>query len=144
MNMNPDMLIQTVQKGFRVSLGATATLLESLQDAQKRTETMNKLSANPTQLIDEWEAKGEVTEQEARNFVDTLISQSGMNPNGDRTTFYRDPAYRDPTSPTTTVNTTATAPAAEVTPDVQQDIQDLTAQIAALRAELEKLRETGS
>jgi polyhydroxyalkanoate synthesis regulator phasin len=120
--MNPDTLFQTVQKGLRVTVGATTDLVESIQDATRREQTFNRLRTNPTQLIDEWATKGESTEREARTFVDGLLNQSPFNPNS---------------AGTTTVNTTATP----IAPDVQQDLRDLTAQIAELRAELERLRQ---
>jgi polyhydroxyalkanoate synthesis regulator phasin len=124
--MNPDTVAQTIQKGFRITLGATTTLVESLQDSQRRTETLNKLQANPTQLVEELEAKGAVTEREARSFVDTLLSQqTGGNAS----------------QPTTSAPTTSTTVAA---PEIQLELKELTAQIAAIRAELEKLRVQGS
>lgn len=123
--MNPETLPQLVQKGFRVALGATTSLMESLQDAQKRDENFSKLTQNPTEFAEELAAKGEVTEQEARNFVDSLLSQSGGVGGGDRTT----------------VNTTAT-PVAD--PAVQADLQDLTAQLTALREELQRLQNNDS
>lgn len=126
--MNSEQLIQLAQKGFRVTLGATASLLETLQDPQRREESFVRLRTEFSQLADELAVKGETTEQEARNFVDELLSQRSQPSN--------------PTQPSTdNIITTTARPAA---PDVQQDLQDLTAQLAAIRAELEKLREQGS
>jgi len=123
--MNPETLPQLVQKGFRVALGATTSLIESLQDSQKRDENFSKLTQDPNQFAEELAAKGEVTEQEARNFVDSLLSQSGGMGGGDRTT----------------VTTTATSVA---DPTVQSDLQDLTAQLTALREELQRLQDNDS
>lgn len=121
--MNSDTLTQLLQKGLRVTLGATATLVETIQDPQRREANLSKLATELSQLTEEWESKGVVTEQEARNFVDNLWSQQSNQ--------------ATPTPPTQT-STTATAPTASS--DVQQDLQELTAQIAAIRAEIERLR----
>lgn len=124
--MNSDQLIQLAQKGFRVTLGATAALLETLQDPQRREEKFSRLKTEFSQLADEWAVKGETTEQEARNFVDELWSQrSSRNPS---------------TPPAASAPPSATPVTGPATPDIQQDLQDLTSQLAAIRAELEKLR----
>ena len=114
-----------MQKSFRVSLGATNALVESLQDPQKREENWTKMQTDFGQLTEEWAEKGEVTEQEARSFVDNLISeQASQSTSG--------------TSGASSATTTAT-PTVEA--DIEQELQDLTAQIIALRSELEKLQE---
>ena len=118
--MNSDNFVQLVQKGFRVTLGATASLVEVLQDSEKRHENLSKLNQEWSELSAHWAQKGEVTEQEARNFVDTLIAQR--------------------TSPSTagTSGTSVATPSAP--PDIQLELQELTAQIVAMRAELEQIR----
>jgi polyhydroxyalkanoate synthesis regulator phasin len=130
--MNSDNLIQLLQQGFRVSLGATTSLIESLQDSQKREETLSKLMRSEfSQLTEEWAEKGEITEREARNYVDALLHQQTHPATGETSgTTY--------TSPTTPPTTTVAAP------DVQLEIQELTAQIAAMRAELEQMRNQDS
>lgn len=115
--MNSETLIQLLQNGFRVTLGATASLIEVVQDPQKRHENLSKLRQEWSHLAEEWAVKGESTEQDARNFVDTVLSQRR--------------AQNYPS--------TATAPVATA-PSVQTELQELTAQIATIRAELEKLR----
>lgn len=124
--MNPDDVLQTLQKGFRVTLGATTALVESLQDPQRREENLAKLKSNPNQLADELALKGEVTEQEARTFVDNLLAQRSGQPD----------------SSSSFTRSAPTGPA--VSPEVQADLQDLTTQIAAMRAELERLRQQES
>jgi polyhydroxyalkanoate synthesis regulator phasin len=123
--MNSNNVTQLIQQSFRVTLGATASLLEVLQDPQKRDENLSKLSQELEQLAQEWAARGEMTEQEARNFVDTLLSRQNQASS----------ATSDPTNPAST--TTAS-------PEVQLELQELTAQLAAIRAELEKLRNQDS
>ena len=121
--MNSDTVVQMLQKSFRVTLGATATLVEILQDPRKREANLTRLKTDLDQLTREWAEKGEVTEQEARSYVDTFIAQrrSEMNSGG-------------PT--VTTTATTVQAPS----PEVQLELQELTAQLAAIRAEVERLR----
>lgn len=116
--MNSETLIQLLQNGFRVTLGATASLIEVVQDPRKRSENLSKLRQEWSQLAEEWAVKGESTEQDARDFVDTVLSQRRtQNP------------YPSP----------VTAPASTA-PSVQTELQELTTQIATIRAELEKLR----
>lgn len=128
--MNSDTFAQLLRKGFRVTLGATATLIESLQDPQRREANFSKFATEFSQLAEEWESKGVTTEQEARNFVDTLWRQQNGSPDSQST-------YSDPTSTQPAQSSQSTSPA---TADVQQDLQELTAQLAAIRAEIEKLR----
>lgn len=128
--MNSDNVIGLLQTGFRVSLGATTSLIESLQDSQKREETISKLKNSEfDQLTEEWAIKGEATEQEARNFVDSLLNQPKNE------TYSQTPGE----SATGSTTTTPSAPA-----EVQLELQELTAQIAAMRAELESLRNQDS
>ncbi len=68
--MNSDNLTQLLQQRFRITLGATASLVETLQDPQKRNQNLSDLRSELNHLTQEWAEKGEVTEQEARNFVD--------------------------------------------------------------------------
>jgi len=122
--MDSDTVMQLLQKGFRVTLGATASLIEILQDPLRRDENLAKLRTELGELADELSIKGEMTEREARNFVETILSQ------------------RERSDSSTQTTATTTPPTA--TPDVQLDLQELTAQISAIRAELEKLREQDS
>jgi polyhydroxyalkanoate synthesis regulator phasin len=127
--MNSDLLIQLLHKGFRVTLGATASLIEILQDPQRRDENLGRLRTDLAELADEWAVKGELTEQEARNFVETILAQQTRTNSSSES------------GGTTTITTTATTAPPAATPDVQNDLRELTDQIAAIRAELEKLRE---
>lgn len=124
--MNSDNLTQLLQQGFRVTLGATASLVETLQDPQKRTENLFQLRTELSQLTTDWAVKGEVTEQEARIFVDNLLSQLGN--------------LSSNSTPAPSPSNVSSTPTDAAPPDVQLDLQELTAQLAAIRAELEKLR----
>ncbi|EKQ69224.1 hypothetical protein OsccyDRAFT_1847 [Leptolyngbyaceae cyanobacterium JSC-12] len=121
--MNSDSLVQLLQSSVRVTLGATASLIEVLQDPAKREENLTKLRQEWSKLSEEWEMKGESTEQEARNFVNNLLHQ--------RTSSASSPSSGSTATVTTPLTTS---------PDVQVELQELTAQIAAIRAELEKMR----
>jgi polyhydroxyalkanoate synthesis regulator phasin len=121
--MNPDTLIQTLQKGYRVTIGATASMIESLQDSQRREENFAKLRSDPNQLIEELALKGEVTEREARSFVDGVFGSNNSQQSNSV------PSTHD-----------TSAPVSPRTVAIQQDLQELTAQLAAIRAELERLR----
>ncbi|MDX2215125.1 MAG: hypothetical protein SFY66_17695 [Oculatellaceae cyanobacterium bins.114] len=130
--MNSDTLIELLQKGFRVTLGATASLIEILQDPQRRDENLDRLRTDLAELSEEWAAKGEMTEQEARNFVETILTQQTG----------RSPSDTPSTSDRTSSSTTSSSVTAN--PEVQTDVQELTNQIAAIRSELERLREQDS
>ncbi|MCY7322902.1 MAG: hypothetical protein LH660_14150 [Phormidesmis sp. CAN_BIN36] len=118
-----DTVLRLLQKGFRVTIGATATLLEVLQDPQRREQNLSKLRLELDQLAQDWAEKGEVTEQEARSFVDTFIAQRRSDDRDAETTI-------------TTIATPVMPSSAEVL-----ELQELTAQLAAIRAELAQLRE---
>lgn len=124
---NFDNVVELLQKGFRITLGATTSLVESIQDPQKRDENLSKLRLEWNELSEEWAEKGAVTEEEARRFVDTMLTNRGAS-----TT----------TGSSTSSSTASPSPAAP--PDIQEDIQELTAQIAAMRIELENLRNSSS
>lgn len=125
--MNADHLLQFVQQGFLVTLGATSSLVEVLQDPEKRDENLDRLKTQLGELAQEWAQKGSITEQEARNFVDSLIAQQAAQ---------RQAQTETPVSPPETPTPTTDV-------DPQLELQQLTAQIAALRAELERMREQG-
>lgn len=128
--MTSDELVQLLQKGFHVTLGATASLVEAIQDPEKRDENLSKLNQEWDQLSQEWARKGEMTEQEAREFVDNLLIR------------------RDGQAATTATSTApdpgTSADSQETPPSLQLEIQELTAQLAAMRAELERLRQEES
>lgn len=128
--MTANNFLELAQKSFRITLGATASLIETLQDPQRRSENFSRLKTEFDQLAEEWEVKGVSTEQEARSFVDNWLNQrSPERPVSSDAASYTPP----PASPTSSATS---APA-----NIQQDLQDLTTQLAEIRAELEKLRE---
>lgn len=128
--MNSNNLLQLLQTGLRASLGATTSLVETLQDPQKREENLSQLRTQLSQRVAEWAEKGEITEQEARSYIETILRQQS---NSERSSTTETPS-----------ETTTTPPTPPASPSVQLEIEALTAQIAAIRTELEKLRNAGS
>ncbi len=125
--MNPDTLTETIQKGMRVTLGATASLMDAIRDPQGSQEKFSTIGNDMDRLTEELEAKGADTEREARAFVDSLIGQMGQMPN--------------PFIPTPASNATVDTVAQPVTDSaVQADLDALTQELAALRQEIETLK----
>ncbi len=126
MNTNNDDLVNILHKGFRVTLGATASVLESIQDPAKRQENLRKLSSDPQQLTvlaDELAEKGEVTEREARNLVDAILAQK----RGDNTS---NSSYNYASTSRVTID-----------PELQREIEELKCQVVGLKDDLQKLQE---
>ncbi len=115
--MNSDSIFQLLQQSMRVGVGFTASILETLQDPQKRNQTLSELQQEIVQKTGEWAKKGEITEQEAREFLNQWLNSqsSSKTPQG---------------SP----------PSSKTKADVNQEIQQLTEKIITLRQELEDLR----
>ncbi|WRH68773.1 MAG: hypothetical protein RSE13_11910 [Planktothrix sp. GU0601_MAG3] len=78
--MNAEQLTNLCHQGFQVTLGATSSLIEILQNPDKRNENLGKIQSQFSELAQEWAEKGKTTEQEARNFVDTILSQGFAEP----------------------------------------------------------------
>lgn len=130
--MNPDTIIESLQTGFRVAVGATASAIEMLQDSQKRDENFSKLnSPDWTKITEELAEKGEATEEEARQFVESLLNQQASSPNSSSS------AEAPSSNPST-----SSSPISD--PEEQTELLELTQQVAALRAELERLQEQES
>ncbi|AOY83499.1 MULTISPECIES: hypothetical protein [Moorena] len=128
--MNSNNLLELLQTGFRASLGATASFVETLQDPQKREESLAQFQSDFNQQVTEWAEKGETTELEARRFIEQMWNQPG-NPVGTPTTgTSSDPAAASSSNP--------------VQSNAQDDIEELTTQLADLRKELEELRKSDS
>jgi polyhydroxyalkanoate synthesis regulator phasin len=115
------------QKGYYVTLGATSSLLEVIQDPAKREENFRRLGRSFDEITQELAEKGVTTEAEARSYVDKFIAQQV---NGTSNTTNSESAGL------TTVTTTAKT----VDDNVPDEIQELTQQLASLRSQLEQLR----
>jgi polyhydroxyalkanoate synthesis regulator phasin len=125
--MSPDTLSETIQKGFRVTLGATASLVEAIRDPQGSQAKFSAIGNDFERLAEEFELKGADTEREARAMVDSMMSQMGQMPNP----FASTPASE------VVVNTYAT-PIADA--GVQSELDSLTQELATLRQEIETLK----
>ncbi len=135
--MNTDNLMETVQTGFRVAVGATASLIELLQDPQKQSENLNPWDANWDELTKQWAAKGEVTEQEARKFVENLWNQqTASSPETEEAEGSTESTASSESTASTESNPTPSSDS-----EVQSELHELTQKIASLRAELEKLQQ---
>jgi polyhydroxyalkanoate synthesis regulator phasin len=121
--MNPETILQNIQKGFRVGIGATTTIVESMQNPTLYQQNLDRLRTNPLGLVEELAEKGAVTEQEARGTVDRLWANRNGQPASEM------------------VVTTQAVP---VGPDVQTELKSLTEQLIALRQEIAALREQGT
>lgn len=132
--------------------GTASSLVEMLQDPQKRTENLNKLSLDLGELADELAAKGALTEAEALEYVEqlrNLQAQPAQDPTGVRsepapvTIEIQDAETMPPGS-----NPADPKPIEPITSDPsnrvsQADIQalmDLTRQVESLRLDLERAR----
>jgi polyhydroxyalkanoate synthesis regulator phasin len=106
--------------------------METVQDPQKRAQSLSELTNELSQKATEWEEKGEVTEQEARRFIDAMLQQRSSSGSSSST---RNSTVTEPI---------ATPPKPTTAPNVRQEIEALTTQISAIRTELEKLRQSES
>jgi polyhydroxyalkanoate synthesis regulator phasin len=110
-----------VQQGFRVTVGAAASLVETIQDPNKRDITISEFRTELQNRTTEWSEKGEMTEQEARKFLENILQKNKSS----------DPGSQE-------IVTTATEVKDQ---DVENEIKVLTQQIVVLKTELEALRQ---
>lgn len=124
--MNPDTVSETIQRGFRVTLGATASLVDALRDPQATQEKFSNIY-DLDALTQELEVKGTDTEREARAVVDSMMNQMGQMPN--------------PFSPTPASEATVDTYASPVAnPSIQAELDALTLELSTLRQEIETLK----
>jgi polyhydroxyalkanoate synthesis regulator phasin len=124
--MNSDTAIDFLKKGFRITLGATTSIVESIQDPLKREENLAQIQISPNAFVEQLVDKGAVAEVEARRFVDSVVTQYSTSPSA---------ASGNPSSPPTT---------SSIDPSLERELRDFTAQLAALRAELIQGSASGS
>ena len=117
--MDSQQTLDFFKKGLHVTLGATTALVESVQDPYKREENLAQLNLGFDELARLWEAKGETTETEARQFIDTFVgNMSGQS-----------------SSATTATSSDSSG---SFNPALVEELQELTTEIAAMRTELSK------
>lgn len=131
--MNPETIAELIQKSFRVSLGAAASAVEAVQNPQQSSEKFSDIGTDFERLADELEVKGALTEKEARNFVDSMMSQM---PEPFRSA--NSPFNNGDTAERVTINTVAT-PA--IDPSVQTELEALTQELTVIRQEIDQLRQ---
>ena len=130
------------QRGYYVTLGATSSLLEVIQDPTKREENLRRLGRSFDEITQELAEKVVATEAEARSYVDKFIAQQVNS----------SPTTNSESAGLTTVTTTAKTvednavdsvsekPHQSVKASMRDEIKELTEQLAGLRSELEKFR----
>ncbi len=124
--MNSNNFFDLVQQGFKTAVGATASLMETLQDPQKREETFSELNTQWQKRTQEWAEKGESTEKEARRMVEDFLQKQGAN-QGKSTSI----SIEDNLDNNNVTNSSSPKP------NVAAEIQELTQTIVSLRTELE-------
>jgi polyhydroxyalkanoate synthesis regulator phasin len=133
------------QRGYYVTLGATSSLLEVIQEPAKREENFRRLGRSFDEITQELAEKGVTTEAEARSYVDKFVAQqvSGKTSTESEVTSL--------TTVTTTARTVDDSafdnlsdkfekPHNPVKASMRDEIQELTQQLASLRSELQNLR----
>ncbi len=111
--------------------GTATALVEILQDPEKRTENLNRLSMDLGQLAAELEQKGELIEQEAVRYVESLRDAAANAPAPVPGSERPAPAESNP--PTT-------ASPAPISKEEMAELMELIHQIESLRLDLERLR----
>jgi polyhydroxyalkanoate synthesis regulator phasin len=125
--MNNNNLVQTLQQGFHIAVGAVTDLVETVQDPEKRTEALSEWQMELNQKTREWAVKGETTEQEARRVLDNFLRPRNWQP---------DRVYSDRTDRSNESSNFADEN------ELNSGLQQLQAEIIALRTELAKMRES--
>jgi polyhydroxyalkanoate synthesis regulator phasin len=136
---------QLIQQSYYVTLGVSSALLEGLQDEGKREENLRLFTGPIDTLPQKLSEKGVTTEAEARRFVDEFIANQlrgqGSSPID---------VEQDEDGNTTVTTTATTIDASNSVNDggssrsqakATAELQELTEQLAALRAELRTLRD---
>ena len=131
--MNTDTLIELLQKGYRVTLGAASTAVEAVQDPQRTADDFSAVGTDWERLADKLEVRGALTEKEARNFVEGMMSQM---PESFRANF--------PSSETSSPKTVTTVATPVIDTQLQAEVESLTAELIEIRKEIEELRQQGS
>ncbi|BBC24842.1 hypothetical protein [Pseudanabaena sp. ABRG5-3] len=134
-------LEKLLQRGYYVTLGATSSLIEVIQDPTKREENLRRLGRSFDEITQELAEKGVTTEAEARSYVDKFIAQQVNGTNTDTESVGL-------TTVTTTAKTvddnsfdnTSDKSEKKVKASMRDEIAELTQQLASLRSELEQLR----
>lgn len=132
--MNTNTLIELFQKGYRVTLGAASSAVEAVQDPQRAADEFSEVGTDFQRLADKLEVRGALTEKEARDFVEGM---AGQMPEPFRSFSANFPQSGTPDAPRTV--TTVATPIVDTA--LQAEVESLTAELVAMREELETLRQ---
>ena len=135
--MNTDTLLELVQKGYRVTLGAASTAVEAVQDPQRTADEFSEIGTDFQRLTDKLEVRGTLTEKEARDFVEGVASQM---PEPFRSFSSNFPQPGTPEAPKTV--TTVATPVVDT--QLQSEVESLTNELIEMRKEIEDLRQKDS
>jgi len=135
-------LEKLLQRGYYVTLGATSSLIEVIQDPIKREENLRLLGRNFDEITQALAEKGVTTEAEARSYVDSFIANQVS---GKSTTDTESAGLTTVTTTAKTVDDNGVDQATDrteqkVKASMRDEIAELTQQLASLRSELEQLR----
>ncbi|MEL6556239.1 MAG: hypothetical protein AAFQ63_22700 [Cyanobacteria bacterium J06621_11] len=130
--MNTDSLLELVQKGYRVGLGAASTAVEAIQDPQRVSSEFSAIGTDWERLADKLEVRGALTEKEARDFVEGVSSQMPEPFRSASSPFNTGKPDEPPT-----VTTVATP---VVDTELQAEVTSLTEELIAIRQEIEALK----
>jgi polyhydroxyalkanoate synthesis regulator phasin len=132
------------QRGYYVTLGATSSLLEVIQDPNKREENFRRLGRSFDEITQELAEKGVTTEAEARSYVDKFIAQqvngTGNTNNSESAGVTTVTTTAKPVDDNASDNASENASEKSVKASMRDEIQELTQQLASLRSQLEQLR----
>ncbi|MEM9151774.1 MAG: hypothetical protein AAGB19_15135 [Cyanobacteria bacterium P01_F01_bin.3] len=134
--MNTDSLLELIQKGYRVTLGAASTAVEAIQDPQRTADEFSAIGTDWERLADKFEVRGALTEKEARDFVEGVTSQMPEPFRNVSSPFNAD----QPAEPTTV--TTVATPVVDT--ELQAEVTSLTEELIAIRKEIEALKNKDS
>lgn len=135
--MNTDIIIELLQKGYRVTLGAASSAVEAVQDPQRAADEFSAVGTDFNRLADKLEVRGALTEKEARDFMEGVVSQMPEPFRSVSSTFVQNTTSKEPK----TVETVATP---VVDASIKAEVESLTAELIAMRQEINELRQKDS
>lgn len=130
--MNTDTLLELFKKGYRVTLGAASSAVEAVQDPQRAADEFSAVGTDFQRLAEKLEVRGALTEKEARDFVEGVASQL---PEPFRSVSA---SFTQGANAPRTVTTVAT-PVVEA--GLQAEVESLTAELIAMRKEIDELKQ---
>jgi polyhydroxyalkanoate synthesis regulator phasin len=116
-----------IKQGFRTAVGATASVIETLQDEQKRNQFLTEINTQWTEKSQEWAEKGEKTEQEARRVMEQVLQQKA--PPGQSQSIRNNGVTNQTNQPSSSYS---------------EDIRGLTQEIISLREDLKNINSSNN